>query len=87
MNLQETKRTCCLAQGATARRLGQTRMEDKRKGTLCGCMYVYRSLSTQRRSSSWSSHHGTAETNVTRNHEVAGSIPGLTQLAKDRVLP
>ena len=26
---------------------------------------------------SWSSHHGTEETNPTRNHEVAGSIPGL----------
>ena len=28
---------------------------------------------------SWSSHHGTAETNPTRNYEVAGSIPGLAQ--------
>ena len=26
-----------------------------------------------------SSHHGTVETNPTRNHEVLGSIPGLTQ--------
>ena len=26
-----------------------------------------------------SSHRGTAETNLTRNHEVAGSIPGLAQ--------
>ena len=26
----------------------------------------------------WSSCHGTAEMNLTRNHEVAGSIPGLT---------
>ena len=25
-----------------------------------------------------SSHHGTAEMNPTRNHEVAGSIPGLS---------
>ena len=27
----------------------------------------------------WSSRRGAAETNQTRNHEVAGSIPGLAQ--------
>ena len=27
----------------------------------------------------WSSHHGTAETTPTRNHEVSGSIPGLAE--------
>ena len=36
---------------------------------------------------SWSSHHGAVETNLTRNHKVAGLIPGLTQWVKDPVLP
>ena len=41
---------------------------------------------TIKRSKSWNSHHGAAETNTIRNHEVSGSIPGLAQWDEDPLL-
>ena len=35
----------------------------------------------------WSSCCGAAETNMTRNHEVAGLIPGLALQVEDPALP
>jgi len=34
----------------------------------------------------WSSHRGVVETNLTRNHDIAGSIPGLCSGVKDPAL-
>ena len=45
------------------------------------------SLRSQLRKYLWSSPCGAVETNPTRNHEVAGLIPGLIQWVKDPVLP
>ena len=35
----------------------------------------------------WSSRRGAVETNPTRNYEVVGSTPGLTQWVKDPGMP
>ena len=41
----------------------------------------------KKKGSSYSSYHGAVEMNLTRNHEVAGSIPGLPHWVKDLALP
>ena len=47
----------------------------------------FSSQNLERLSIKKSKRRGTAETNPTRDHQVAGSIPGLAQWAQDPVLP
>ena len=45
------------------------------------------SMEVPQKIKNWGSPCGTEETNLTRNHEVVGSIPGLAQWVKDPALP
>ena len=47
----------------------------------------FSSLNNPDKDLAWISRFGAVETNPTRNHDVAGLIPGLTQQVKDPALP
>ena len=48
---------------------------------------LFKSIYQKKKKKKKSSHLATVEMNPTRNHEVAGSICGLTQWVKDLALP
>ena len=48
---------------------------------------VYQVSLLIKKTRAWSSHRGSAETNLTRNHEDAGLIPDPAQWVKDPALP
>ena len=50
-------------------------------------MLINECLKHFRKVKTLSSHHGAAEMNLTRNHEVADLNPGLAQWVKDPALP
>ena len=54
---------------------------------MCVCFLGKVSLAKSKKVKCRSSHWGAVETNLTRNHEDVGLIPGLAQWVKDLELP
>ena len=46
------------------------------------CLFNVERNDCIKKMSSWSSHYGAVEMNLTGNHEVVGSIPGLAPLGQ-----
>jgi len=55
------------------------------KTTMRYCFTLAR-MAIIKKSTMWSSHLGTVETDPTQNHDIVGLIPGLAQQVKDPAL-